>query len=81
MIEPTETENKDTLDAFADALLAIADEVENDPDLVRTAPHTTVVGRLDEARAARRPDLRWRPGGDREPAQVPPAPAEKPLGV
>jgi glycine cleavage system P protein (glycine dehydrogenase) subunit 2 len=81
MIEPTETENKDTLDAFADALLAIADEVENDPGLVRTSPHTTVVGRLDEARAARRPDLRWRPGGDREPAQVPPAPAEKPLGV
>jgi glycine dehydrogenase subunit 2 len=81
MIEPTETENKDTLDAFANALLAIADEVENDPDTVRTAPHTTVVGRLDEARAARQPDLRWRPGGDREPAQVPPAPPDKPLGV
>jgi glycine dehydrogenase subunit 2 len=81
MIEPTETENKDTLDAFADALLRIADEAEQEPDLVRNAPYTTVVGRLDEARAARQPDLRWRPGGDREPAQVPPAPREHPLGV
>jgi glycine dehydrogenase subunit 2 len=81
MIEPTETENKDTLDAFVDAMLAIADEAERDPGLVRSAPHTTVVGRLDEARAARHPDLRWRQGGDHEPAQVPQAPPDKPLGV
>jgi glycine dehydrogenase subunit 2 len=81
MIEPTETENKDTLDAFVAAMRAIALEAEEEPDVVRTAPHTTVVGRLDEARAARSPDLRWRPGGDREPADVPPAPEETPLGV
>jgi glycine dehydrogenase subunit 2 len=81
MIEPTETENKDTLDAFIAAMRAIAREVEQEPEVVRTAPHTTVVGRLDEARAARSPDLRWRPEGDREPADVPPAPKETPLGV
>jgi glycine dehydrogenase subunit 2 len=81
MIEPTETENKDTLDGFVEAMRSIAREVEEDPEIVRTAPHSTVVGRLDEARAARSPDLRWRPGGDREPADVPPAPEESPLGV
>jgi glycine dehydrogenase subunit 2 len=59
MIEPTETETKDTLDAFADALLAIAEEAERDPELLRTAPQTTPVGRLDEATAARQPVLRW----------------------
>lgn len=62
MIEPTETETKETLDAFIAALLAIAQEVSSDPDLVRRAPHTTPVSRVDEARAARRPDLRWRGG-------------------
>jgi glycine dehydrogenase subunit 2 len=81
MIEPTETENKDTLDAFVEAMRSIASEAEENPDVIRTAPHVTTVGRLDEARAARNPDLRWRPEGDREPAQVPPAPQEKPLGV
>jgi glycine dehydrogenase subunit 2 len=81
MIEPTETENKDTLDAFIDAMRAIAAEAEASPEVVKSAPHLAPVGRLDEARAARHPNLRWRPGGDREPAQVPPAPAEKPLGV
>jgi glycine dehydrogenase subunit 2 len=81
MIEPTETENKDTLDAFVEAMRAVAAEAETDPELVKTAPHTAPVSRLDEAGAARRPNLRWRPQGDREPAQVPPAPAEKPLGV
>jgi glycine dehydrogenase subunit 2 len=59
MIEPTETESKETLDAFINALLAIASETSRDPDLVRLAPHTTPVARLDEARAARQPDLRW----------------------
>jgi glycine dehydrogenase subunit 2 len=59
MIEPTETESKETLDAFIEAMLAIAKEVEKEPDTVRGAPHTTPVWRLDEARAARQPDLRW----------------------
>jgi glycine dehydrogenase subunit 2 len=81
MIEPTETENKDTLDAFIEAMRAIAAEAETEPDLLTSAPHSTVVGRLDEARAARNPNLRWRPEGDREPAQVPPARDNKPLGV
>ena len=61
MIEPTETESKETLDAFVDAMLAIAAEAERDPDRVRDAPHQTWVARLDETRAARRPVLRWRP--------------------
>ncbi|HXI79355.1 MAG TPA: aminomethyl-transferring glycine dehydrogenase subunit GcvPB, partial [Verrucomicrobiae bacterium] len=61
LIEPTETESVETLDAFADALIAIAREAETDPDLVKSAPHTAPVGRLDEATAARQPNLRWRP--------------------
>jgi glycine dehydrogenase subunit 2 len=60
MIEPTETENQDSLDAFVDALLAIDREVQESPELVTSAPHSTVVGRLDEVKAARQPDLRWR---------------------
>ncbi len=61
MIEPTETESLQTLDAFVEAMLAIAREVEVDPDVVRTAPHETPVTRLDEVTAARKPNLRWRP--------------------
>jgi glycine dehydrogenase subunit 2 len=61
MIEPTETESVQTLDAFADAMLSIAAEAEEQPELVRSAPHTTAVSRLDEVRAVRQPDLRWRP--------------------
>lgn len=57
MIEPTETESKTTLDAFVDALLAIDREIDECPDLVRGAPHSTPVGRLDEVSAARRPVL------------------------
>jgi glycine dehydrogenase subunit 2 len=53
MIEPTETENKQTLDAFADALHKIAEEAHNQPDLLQNAPHNTPVGRLDEVKAAR----------------------------
>jgi glycine dehydrogenase subunit 2 len=60
MVEPTETETKETLDQFADALLAIAEEARTQPALVRDAPHRTRVARLDETRAARRPVLRWR---------------------
>ncbi|MDN5277469.1 MAG: glycine dehydrogenase subunit 2 [Clostridiales bacterium] len=61
MIEPTETESKETLDAFADALIEIAREVEEQPEKVKGAPHTTPVRRLDEAKAARNPVLRWNP--------------------
>jgi len=59
MIEPTETETKQTLDAFVEALLAIKREAIATPELVKGAPHLTRVGRLDEARAARKPQLRW----------------------
>ena len=59
MIEPTETESKASLDNFIKILLAIADEVENDPEMVRSAPHSTPVGRLDEAQAARDPDVAY----------------------
>lgn len=61
MIEPTETEPLDALDSFADTMIAIAVEARQDPELVKGAPYTTPVRRLDEARAARQPDLRWRP--------------------
>ena len=60
MIEPTESETQETLDAFIQALKDIDLEITEDPGLVRQAPHTTPVSRLDEARAARQPDLRWR---------------------
>jgi glycine dehydrogenase subunit 2 len=60
MIEPTETESKETLDEFVTAMLAIAEEARTDPNRLREAPHTTRVSRLDETRAARRPVLRWR---------------------
>jgi glycine dehydrogenase subunit 2 len=61
MIEPTETETPETLDEFVEAMIAIAREAQENPQLVKTAPHTTPVGRLDEARAARKPVLRWEP--------------------
>jgi glycine dehydrogenase subunit 2 len=64
MIEPTETESKETLDEFIEAMLAIAREASENPELLHNAPTQTPVGRLDEARAARRPVLRWtRPPG------------------
>jgi glycine dehydrogenase subunit 2 len=59
MIEPTETESKQTLEAFADALIKITGEAESDPNLVKGAPYNTPVRRLDEVKAARQPDLRW----------------------
>jgi len=59
MIEPTETESKETLDAFAQALRAIREEALTDPELLHQAPHSTPVRRLDEVRAARQPILRW----------------------
>jgi glycine dehydrogenase subunit 2 len=60
MIEPTETESRDELDAFVEAMLAIAREAEETPDVVKLAPHTTRIGRVDEASAARKPVLRWK---------------------
>lgn len=57
MIEPTETESKETLDAFIDTMIQIAQEAEQNPELVQNAPYTTVVKRLDEAQAARKPVL------------------------
>jgi glycine dehydrogenase subunit 2 len=68
MVEPTEAENKDTLDAFVDVMLQIAREVEENPAIVREAPHHQVVGRLDEVTAARRPILRW-PRRDGQPGK------------
>ncbi len=61
MIEPTETESKETLDAFAETLREIVATAKADPHSLFEAPVTTVVGRVDETRAARQPDLRWRP--------------------
>jgi glycine dehydrogenase subunit 2 len=59
MVEPTETESRDTLDAFAAAMRQAAEEARSSPDLLHEAPRTTPVRRLDEARAARRLKLRW----------------------
>jgi glycine dehydrogenase subunit 2 len=61
MIEPTETESRETLDEFVAAMRAIAKEARECPEVVRSAPQSTRVGRLDETRAARRPVLRWSP--------------------
>ena len=59
MIEPTETETKETLDAFADAMLAIAEEAAHEPDVLKSAPHGRPVGRLDEVKAAKRVVVRY----------------------
>jgi glycine dehydrogenase subunit 2 len=61
MIEPTETETKERLDHFAEVVRAILEEAKDDPEVARSAPHTTPVRRLDEAGAAKRPVVRWRP--------------------
>jgi glycine dehydrogenase subunit 2 len=60
LIEPTETESLETLDAFVEAMRCIVDEARHDPDLLHSAPHSSPVRRLDEATAARQPNLRWR---------------------
>ncbi|MCU1283397.1 MAG: gcvPB [bacterium] len=62
MIEPTETEAPETLDAFCEAMRAIADEAKQDPEIAKTAPHGTALRRLDETKAARSPKLRWTRG-------------------
>ena len=61
MIEPTESESVEELDLFIAAMRSIAREVEETPELVRSAPHSTRVSRMDEVQAARKPILRWRP--------------------
>jgi glycine dehydrogenase subunit 2 len=61
LIEPTETESKQTLDAFVEAMTAVLREAREQPELVKTAPHVTPVRRLDDVRAARDLDLRWTP--------------------
>lgn len=60
MIEPTESESKEECDLFIEAMRAIAEEAASNPELVKTAPHSTRVGRLDEVGAARKPILRWK---------------------
>ena len=61
MIEPTESEPLEELDLFIEAMKAVAQEVEEDPDYVLAAPHHTRMQRLDETQAARHPILRWKP--------------------
>jgi len=61
MIEPTETETPEAIDAFVKAMELISREAEREPEIVKTAPHNTLLRRLDETRAARRPKLRWYP--------------------
>jgi len=61
MIEPTESESLEELNLFIDAMKSIAREADEDPELIKTAPHSTRVSRLDETAAARKPVLRWKP--------------------
>jgi len=61
MIEPTESEAKETLDQFIAAMVQIAKEAQTDPGLLQNAPHKTKVSRLDEVLANRKPRLRWKP--------------------
>lgn len=70
MIEPTESESKENLDCFCDALLAIAEEAVTNPDVVRSAPHSAPLRRLDEATAARHPVLRWQRAAGSLPAVI-----------
>jgi glycine dehydrogenase subunit 2 len=61
MIEPTESESKEEMDLFIEAMRAIAEEAQAEPETILKAPHTTRVSRLDEVTAARKPILRWKP--------------------
>jgi glycine dehydrogenase subunit 2 len=69
MVEPTETESREELDLFIASMRAIAEECETDPEMVRTAPHRTRVGRFDETAAARKPVLRWQPESQTEDSE------------
>ena len=64
MVEPTETESKQTLDYFIDSMIKINKEIDNNPDMVKNAPNSCPVQRVDEVRAARFPDLKWQKNGD-----------------
>jgi glycine dehydrogenase subunit 2 len=66
MIEPTESESKEECDYFIDAMKSVAEEAEANPEMVKTAPHTTRIRRLDEVGAARKPVLRWKPGQNQQ---------------
>jgi glycine dehydrogenase subunit 2 len=66
MIEPTESESKEELDQFIDAMKAVAEETEESPEIVLEAPHNTRVSRMDETAAARKPVLRWKPSPKEE---------------
>jgi glycine dehydrogenase subunit 2 len=81
MVEPTETETKETLDAFCDAMLEIAREAAEQPELLKEAPHNRPVRRLDEVRAAKRPVVKYgfeeHPQPDAEQASA----AQSPSGV
>jgi glycine dehydrogenase subunit 2 len=83
MIEPTETETKETLDEFADAMVAIAREAAESPEVIKTAPHDRPVKRLDEVKAAKRAVVRYRFEDHPDLAAEPSAPAaaEAPKGV
>jgi glycine dehydrogenase subunit 2 len=83
MIEPTETESKETLDAFCDAMLAIAREAAEHPELLKEAPHHRPVQRLDEVRAAKQPVVKYgfEEHPDMEGAAREPVAAEAPKGV
>jgi glycine dehydrogenase subunit 2 len=61
LIEPTETETREALDNFTDAMIAIAEEAKLDPERTRGAPYSTPVRRLDDVKAARHLDLAWQP--------------------
>jgi glycine dehydrogenase subunit 2 len=76
MVEPTETETKETLDRFAEVVRALLDEAREDPEIARNAPYTTPVRRLDEAGAAKRPVVRQQP-----PPADPPGDADNPEPV
>jgi glycine dehydrogenase subunit 2 len=78
MIEPTEIESRETLDAIAGAFLEIAEEARAAPEILRTAPHTTGLRRLDETRAARQPRLRWAPAPAPGSAGQGPEPGREP---
>ena len=62
MTEPTETESKRTLDTYIDAMIEIARDADENPEILHNAPHNTPVRRLDDVRAVRQPDLRWKMG-------------------
>ncbi|MDH5470266.1 MAG: aminomethyl-transferring glycine dehydrogenase subunit GcvPB [Gammaproteobacteria bacterium] len=64
LIEPTETETREELDGFVEAMIKIQQEAENSPELLKEAPHTQPVRRLDEVRAAKQLDLTWKPAAD-----------------